>query len=222
MSPLAYATDREDWQYYHFSSEYANFRWDDMGDGKYEAVMLRNPKLPSRYYQPVCWIFPGLEEWKTGDLFSQHPDKNKKDHWKYEGRADDMLILDSGHNFHPARYEQILTRNPAIKEAVIVGRGRASLAVVTELPEGAMKTKNGEERPNRISVTLRQIWSSIEECNALSTTKAMIPKEHVVFVKEGKPLPRTMKGTIKRSAVEDLYAEEIRAVYEGRDMYSAP
>ncbi|KIW49022.1 hypothetical protein PV05_10738 [Exophiala xenobiotica] len=61
MSPLAYATEWEDWQYYHFSSEYANFRWDDMGDGKYEAVMLRNAKLLSRYYQPVFWIFPGLE-----------------------------------------------------------------------------------------------------------------------------------------------------------------
>lgn len=41
-----------------------------------------------------------------------------------------------------------------------------------------------------------------------------MPKRHVVFVKEGKPLPGTMKGTIKRSAAEDLYVEELRAVYE--------
>ena len=187
-----------------------------MGDGKSEAVMLRNPKLRSRYYQPVFWIFPGLEEWKTGDLFSKHPDKDKKDHWKYEGRTDDMLILDSGHNFHPARYEQILMRNPAVKEAVTVGRGRANLAVIIEVAQGAMKKRKGEETSDGDTDALGMIWPSIEECNALSTTKAMIPRGHVVFVKEGKPLPRTMKGTIKRSAVEDLYAEEIRAVYEGK------
>ncbi len=55
-----------------------------------------------------------------------------------------MLILDSGHNSHPARYEQHLMGNPAIKEAVIVSRGRANSAVIIELAEGAVKKKNDE------------------------------------------------------------------------------
>jgi long-subunit acyl-CoA synthetase (AMP-forming) len=128
------------------------------------------------------------------DLFSQHPNKNREDHWKYEGRTDDMLILDSSHNFHPARYELMIMRNPSIKQAVIVGQGRANLAAIIELAEGAMKKRNGDENSTGDHDTLRQIWSSIEECNALSTTEAMIPKRHVVLAKEGKLLPLNDEG----------------------------
>jgi hypothetical protein len=45
-------------------------------------------------YQTIFHTFPEIQEWRTKDLFKQHPSKPFL--WKYSGRRDDIVVLSNG------------------------------------------------------------------------------------------------------------------------------
>ncbi|KAK5257551.1 hypothetical protein LTR16_000330, partial [Cryomyces antarcticus] len=137
MSSVTHVVEAEDWEYVHVNPTYGGieFRLADAEQGLYKAVVVRNPDVELARLQPPFWVYPQLTEWPMHDLFSKH--HSKPNHWRHEGRSDDMIVLEFGHNFHPTYYEtQILSKNPLIRAALIVGSGRPRLAVILELHEG--------------------------------------------------------------------------------------
>ncbi|KAK5142122.1 hypothetical protein LTR04_002333 [Oleoguttula sp. CCFEE 6159] len=209
MSSVTHVVEAEDWEYVHVNPTYGGieFRLADAEQGLYKAVVVRNPDVELARLQPPFWVYPQLTEWPMHDLFSKH--HSKPNHWRHEGRSDDMIVLEFGHNFHPTYYEtQILSKNPLIRAALIVGSGRPRLAVILELHEGP----SSSEEEHRV---LEEIWPTVEECNHRTTSSSQIGKDYVIFTSAVKPFLRAGKGTVQRAATVELYREEIDRLYTG-------
>lgn len=207
MSPIHHNLDSEDWEYLHINSTYSgiDFRLVDAERGLYEAVVVRCSDAELSRYQPVFWIYPQLSEWSMSDLFTKHP--TKPDLWRYEGRRDDMIVLDFGHNFHPTYYEaEILAKDPLIRSALIVGNGRPRLAVIIELSQGLLGSDTREN-------LLEKIWPTVETCNRRASKGGQISKDYVIFASPEKPFLRAGKGTVQRAATVEQYKEEIGRLY---------
>lgn len=190
-----------EWEYINFSPEWCNFDFRPVVDGLYEAVVIKNPDLSHRYFQPVFWIFPDIEEWRLDDLWSKHP--TKAHHWKYEGRVDDIVVLLSGTNFYPATYEKdVWTKNPVIKNAIIVGNGRKNLGLVVELQEPPLL------KTDRVQVE-NCLQKSLDEFNKRSTMLCQLSMGRVVFCEDGEGLPRTGKGIFSRKLIESTLRERL-------------
>lgn len=193
--------DVSEWEYINFSPEWCHFDFRPAVDGLYEAVVIKHPDLNHRYFQPVFWIFPGIEEWHLEDLWSKHP--TKAHHWKYEGRVDDIVILSSGTNFYPAPYEQgIWANDPVVKNAIVIGNGRKNLGLIVELHDPS------QLETNRTHVD-SCLQKSFDEFNKRSTTLCQLSLDRVVFCEDGEAIPRTGKGTISRKLVESKFRERL-------------
>ncbi|KAF7185694.1 Non-canonical non-ribosomal peptide synthetase FUB8 [Pseudocercospora fuligena] len=193
----------EDWEYNHFSPTYNHLRFTSADDAGtlFEVSAVKNPDVRLRHYQKIFWAFPDQEEWWFGDLWSRHPDPSKKNLWRYEGRKDDMIILDSGHNFHPAFYlREILLKDPRVANAVILGTGKPSLAVILEV-------RDGESRNAGRYLDLAR------KVNERSTTMAQIPEENVIVASHEKILPKGAKGDVVPKLAEKLYEEELSKIW---------
>lgn len=216
MSPVTHVVDAEDWDYIQPNPTFSglNFRLADTERDLYEAVIVRNPDTDVARYQPVFWIYPELMEWPMSDLFSKHP--TKPNLWRYEGRRDDMIVMDFGHNFHPVYYEtDILAKDPLVRSALIFGNGRPKLGVILEL-------NNGPPDSVEMEKALQEIWPTIEECNRRATKVGQIERDRIIFASCEKPFVRTGKGTVQRADTVKLYKEEIDRLYRGGKVDSAP
>ncbi|CAE6438353.1 unnamed protein product, partial [Rhizoctonia solani] len=90
------------------------------------------------------------------------------------------------------------------------GRERNQTGVLIELEVGAnslYKTKEG-----RVKV-IEDVWPFIERANQTSPTHSRLEKRTIILVDPARPLPRTPKGTIPRSAALKLYAHDIEEMY---------
>lgn len=203
-SPMIHLPRPEDWEYVYFTPEWAHYDFRHKGDGIYEAFVMKHPDVYRRYFQPVFWIFPDLDEWATNDLFTKHP--TRPDHWKYAGRGDDIIILGSGLNFVPNRYEQsIWAKNPMVKSAVIVGNARHHLSVVIELQDPSLLRTDQDQVQHSLQET-------IDDFNKESTKLCQLSWDSIVFCEEGESPPRTGKGTFSRKQVEIAFKDRLDRV----------
>lgn len=194
----------EDWEYLYFTPEWAHYDFRYRSDGEYEAFVIKHPDVYHRYFQAVFWIFPDLDEWATNDLFTKHP--TRPHHWKYAGRADDIIILGSGLNFVPKHYEESIWRNnPMVKNAIMVGNGRRNLGVVVELQDSSLL------RMDRAKVD-QSLQESVDEFNEKSTKLCQLSLHDIVFCDEGESPPRTGKGGFSRKQVEAAFKERLDRV----------
>ncbi|KAK4497048.1 hypothetical protein PRZ48_011497 [Zasmidium cellare] len=200
---IIWSGDPEDWEFIHVNPEYNRFRFDHKSSNLHEIVAMPHTNVGLRHHQKIFWNYPHVSEWAFGDLFSPHP--TKANLWKYEGRLDDMIIMDSGHNFHPMFYEQeILLRDQRVKGAVILGNGRSSLAVILEIVD--IQKLEGLN-------AFKEFWPLIETVNQRSTSLAQIPLQNIIIASRDRPLPRGGKGTVLRKEAEKIYKIELDTIY---------
>ena len=58
----------------------------------FELGFVRDPQLDR--FQIIFSTFPTRQEYWTSELYAKHP--TKPDLWKYNGRADDIMVLSNG------------------------------------------------------------------------------------------------------------------------------
>ena len=87
-----------------------------------------------------------------------------------------------------------------------MGTGRPQAALLIELQGHSSKTDE----------VLNSIWAVIQEANAQSRHKNQILRDFVAFSEPNVPFIRTDKGTIKRAATLNLYADFIERFYNSR------
>ncbi|KAK6005951.1 hypothetical protein QM012_006361 [Aureobasidium pullulans] len=187
--------DPEDWQYYEWCPWTGAHMESIDSDGLYEMVIKRK----DNDYQGSFYSFPEIEEWRTKDLYVQHPTKSFL--WAYVGRRDDMIVFSNGEKFNPVALEKFMEADQNIKGALVVGQGRfqASLLIEPKLPED----------PNMM---LERIWPRVEQANELVPAYARVWKTKIAFAVEGKRFKRSAKGSIIRRATSDLFVDEINAL----------
>lgn len=193
---------REHWKYMRVHPA-ANVSFRHQSDDLYEALIVRNSDVEE---QPIFEIFPDLQEFSSGDLFSRHT--SHPELWQYRGRSDDLQVFGSGENYHPVVAEQRLASSPDIAEALLVGTGRPQAALLLEIKKGIPL-----ETPQQREEIMLRLWPFVEEVNKMCPTYAKITKDLTLILSPAKPMARAAKGTVQRSATVALYEKELNMMY---------
>ncbi|KAI4840286.1 acetyl-CoA synthetase-like protein, partial [Aureobasidium sp. EXF-8845] len=187
--------DSADWGWFEWC-EHTGAVMEPSGD-LYEMVIKRVPGNP---IQGAFWSFPELDEYRTKDLYEEHP--TKKGLWKYKGRNDDVIVLSNGEKFNPVMFEKDIEGHPAVKGALVVGQGRFQAGLILET-----NTKTDPE------AFLEQIWPAVERANAKMAAHGRVWKSKIAIASPQKPFQRAPKGSIMRRKTNELYKAEIDALY---------
>lgn len=182
----------------------AGYVFRPMGDGRYEAVVIRDPLAEDE--QPVFKVFPELKEWSTKDLFTPHA--TKPGVWVYDSRADDIIAFADGTLFSPREYEELISGHSDVRSALMLGSQRRQACLLVELDRAQDLAEAGGA-----STALDTLWPLISQANERCTRQSAVLKSHVLFTRPEKPLPRGSKETVRRAAAAQLYAEEMEALY---------
>ncbi|KAK1515804.1 uncharacterized protein CCOS01_13002 [Colletotrichum costaricense] len=87
-----------------------------------------------------------------------------------------------------------------------IGAGKPQAGLLIELENPTSKT----------NVVWDSIWATIERANALSLHKNQVQSDYVAFAELDTPFSRTDKGTVKRRATLEAYADYIERFYSSR------
>jgi thioester reductase-like protein len=171
-------------------------------DGLYEMVIkpVKGSKVQAAFYN-----FPELDEWRTKDLYEQHP--NNPSMWMYKCRKDDVLVLNNGEKFNPISFEKTMENEPLVKSALLIGAGRFQTGLLIELNWGLVRD---DIDPNDL---IDQLWPSIEKANSESPSHGRVWRSKVAIARKDRPFLRAPKGSVVRRATSDLYQPEIDALY---------
>lgn len=195
--------DKGDWQYLEWNPA-AGLEMRDNGDGLYELVV---PRGENRNIHPVFHTYPDKKEYRTGDLFTQHPTKDGL--WLYSGRYDDVIVLSNGEKFNPTTMEETIAGHPLVARAVVVGQGRFQAGLLIE--------PNWSARDGEPGILIDEIWPTVKKANEAAPAHAQLMKNRVGVTSRSKPFELTPKGTVKRRAVANNYTDEIEALYVDGD-----
>ena len=195
-----------DWKYVQFHPD-IGVQLRELTDGIHELYAVRNQRIEGQ--QPTFTIFPDAQEYASRDLFVRHP--SKSDLWSWRARADDIIVFLNGEKTNPISMEQhIISQNPEIAAALVVGAQRFQAALLLE-PANIEKEKQLSKAER--AVFIERIWPTVEEANKDAPTHARIAKSHILLTHPQKPMLRAGKGTVQRSGTLRLYADDIESLY---------
>jgi long-chain acyl-CoA synthetase len=185
-------------------------------------LLVRGPVVTSGYYNMPEKTEAALEEgWLHTDDFGALTDDG---HVKIFDRMDDVLQLADGTAVAPISVETKLKFNPYVKEALVVGDDRESLAAVLNIrydnvAEWADQRdiqyagyRDLTQRPPVLELIRQVVASANEELEVPIERFLVLFKE---FDADDGELTRT--GKIRREVVVDRYAELVAALYDGSD-----
>lgn len=204
----------EDWMWYRFHPA-CGLRFDSQG-GKnselHEMVVERKPELEA--FQSVFQSFPDLQEFRSGDLYTEHPDPTKKGAWKYAGRKDDLAKLSDLTKFHTDDVAQQISKIARVKDVIVGGSERPALFLLLKLddsPRSSNGVANGTSHGKGIDDDL---WASIKAATATNSEDVAIKRELVFVADEARPFMMTLKSTISKTKTLVQYEDEVAAAYK--------
>ena len=197
------APSAEDWAWMEWNPHF-KVQMQPSGDeaGAFELVLFADDS--TKTISALNHNMPGVMEYRTKDLFKQHPQKPSL--WQYYGRRDDIIVLSNGEKFNPVPMELQLQAFPQLSGALILGQGR-SLATLLVEPKPDLSSNERAELG-------RTIWPSVENANRLLPAQGRILRQHIIVARPEKPFVRAGKGTVVRKLTEQLYLSEIEALYK--------
>ncbi|KAF2799626.1 acetyl-CoA synthetase-like protein [Melanomma pulvis-pyrius CBS 109.77] len=179
-------------------------------DGAFELVLFADPSTENM--SALNHNLPGVSEYRTKDLFKQHPRKTEL--WQYYGRRDDIIVLSNGEKFNPVPMELMIQGYPTVTGALIVGQGRSRATLLIETQRDAS--------PESFEGLCEEIWPLIEKANRLLPAQGRILRRSIIVSNPEKPFTRAGKGTIVRKLTEKAYQSEIDALYASQSAVIMP
>ncbi|KAK4194252.1 putative peptide synthetase [Triangularia verruculosa] len=195
----------KDWQYFEWNLE-AGVVMEPTEENPHLAEAVIKRRADGKY-QFAFWNFPELREWRTHDLFEQHP--TKKGLWKFVGRLDDIIVLSNGEKVNPVAFEKIVDGHPWVQGALMLGVGHFQAGLLVE----PSKDHQRDDEDKFID----KIWPLIEEANTEYPAYARVWKSSVILTKPEKPFKRASKGSTMRRATYKLYEAEIEKLYKAQE-----
>jgi nucleoside-diphosphate-sugar epimerase len=192
---------RDDWLYHEWNPAYG-IDMQPVGGNMFELVI---PRGPTREWHGIFHTFPGLQEYRTKDVYTRSP--TNPNGWLYYGRIDDVVVLSNGEKFNPVTMEKVIESHPLLSGAVVAGQGRFQSALLVE-PNWNEWSENQPE-----SALVEKIWPVVEQANAGAVAHSRIAKSKIGISSRSKPFKRTAKGSIQRHHVYREYEKELEAIY---------
>ncbi|KAG8734982.1 hypothetical protein FRC10_011138 [Ceratobasidium sp. 414] len=180
--------DPRDWRYVSFAT-HTDVVFDPQGDEDTCELVL-------------------LPAYRSKDLVKRHP--SKPNLWRFVGRLDDQIILLNGEKTNPGAMEVEILNSLLVQSAVMFGRERNQTGVLIELADIVKHKYEGRESS---ALLVDQIWPYVELANHVSPTHSRLARDAIILVDPSRPLPRTPKGTVSRSAALRVYAKEVDDMY---------
>lgn len=211
MYPLGYNFER-DWNYIQIHPA-LGAKFDDSAAGVAELVWERSPKTEP--YQTVFTIYPDLQVFRTKDLFTPHSELPNT--WTHASRSDDVIVFLHGEKINPIAFESNVSKHPDVSAALMFGHQRFEPGLLIEPVES--------KRPITViekAQFIQRIWPSVEHANSLSPGYAQVSQSHILFTDSDMPIPRTLKGSIRRAETWKQYATKIASVYDDVDSMWTP
>lgn len=201
LIPNMVPIDKKDWAWFDWNP-YNNVHMQYATDGAYEMVLHRSE---TRDFSGIFHTYPGIEEYRTKDLFVPHP--TKAGLWRYRGRLDDVIVLSNGEKFNPIEIEQIIEGHPLVHRALVVGQGRFQSALLIEpnwqkMPEGHVE-----------GLLIDKIWPTVEKANGIAPGHGRLLKTKIGVASKSKPFKTTPKGSVQRQLATNDYTAEIDKLY---------
>ncbi|PWY76131.1 NRPS-like enzyme [Aspergillus sclerotioniger CBS 115572] len=197
------------WGYFEWNPAYG-VDMQHVNDGLYELVIPR--RADSRQVHGIFHTFPERTEYRSNDLFVQHPERPEL--WKYHGRLDDVIVLSNGEKLNPVTLEKIVEGHPRVQRALLIGQARFDTALLVE-PNWAVEGDIDEKE------FVESIWETVERANEAVPKYGRIVKSRIRLAHRKKPFKTTAKGTTQRHAVNKEYKEEIEAIYAAAEEEAA-
>lgn len=193
--------DPLDWQYFEWAPG-SGIVMEPAEDGQSDLVVK---KSGDRRGKGIFYTFPNLEEWRTNDLFSPHPEKPGL--WTYKGRRDDVIVLSNGEKFNPVGFEKALESHALVRGAVVVGQARFQTALIIE-----PVWENLPDKMDHVGL-VDELWPAIERINNMNPGQGRVWKSMILITKRDKPFSRAAKGSIIRKRTIKEYEKEIDTLY---------
>ncbi|KAJ5577390.1 uncharacterized protein N7459_006354 [Penicillium hispanicum] len=197
-----------EWQYMRLHRPVADFTFmDEISPGVFECVALDGlpSKGPSNSKPPFHSKNPE-KSFRTADLFTRHPDPEKRNYYKYLSRLDDRITLVNGEKVLPIPIEGRIRDDTLVRECIVFGFQRS-------VP-GALIFRAADKAPHLDDKEfLEAIWPAVEAANSRAETFSRIPKELIVVKGPDVAYPRTDKGTFIRAQVYQQFDGDISKAY---------
>lgn len=204
---VTYRTDPEDWEYICYCPKYNGIEWREHSDGLFELVVAKDPALD--LYQGPFKSHSKMREWSSKDLYSKHP--TKANHWRFEARTDDLIVLSNGAKFNPSRLQCLVEEHPAVRSSLMTGGpGRLRPALLVELREPQMESTRKNE-------VFEEVWAIVSKENETNPFQGRVLKLLVLILSSEKPFPRANKGTIQRAAAVQSFQPELDELYRATE-----
>ncbi|KAF9007727.1 acetyl-CoA synthetase-like protein [Hymenopellis radicata] len=195
-----------DWSYIRFDSR-AAIQWVSRGSGLYEAIIMAT----ETHQLSACNVAEGFA---TSDLFERHP---SKDLWKIVARVDDVIVLSSGEKLVPAPAEDLINSSPLVSLCMFFGREQQNVGVIVQPLENIRS-----EDETAVNTFKESIRSLLEEANSLNPAWARVFFDMVIVTDARKPLIRSAKGSLHRTASLVAFKMDISSLYEKIKFWKVP
>ncbi|KAH8887300.1 putative NRPS-like enzyme [Thozetella sp. PMI_491] len=141
------------------------------------------------------------------DIFTPHP--TIPGAWKYVARDDDRITLLSGEKILPLTIEDIIRKNPLLRDALMVGNDRLQPGLLVFRAELSRHLSDYE--------LVKAIWPDIQAANAIADEFAITTEDMVLPLGAEVEYPATDKKNIIRAAAYVTFEQQIESLYSRLD-----
>ena len=179
----------------------------ELGSGVVGELQVRGPQVMQGYYKNPKATDEAILEggwFRTGDLVSLSPANDIL----FRGRIKETIVLAGGENIEPAPIESRILTSPYVKQALVLGQDRKSLAALI-VPERALAEPDAEAKGIPLEEFLLAEVKSLVNAKAGFKPREQIPEIRVLdeeFTVEDGTLTASMKQ--KRHVIVKRYWEE--------------
>lgn len=134
----------------------------------------------------VFSIFPDIDECLSKGLLSKCKDPGFEHFCKYEGRADDIIFLDSALKVSPLYIKARLQDYRVLKGALVFGRVHTKSGILLKLKDPKVV----------VDALIEELWPVLDNTNALVPEHAQIHRDFIVIGTPKRPFQRAGKCTV--------------------------
>lgn len=174
-------------------------KMDQVGEGLYECVVYKGFSLAAELWPESS----DNEPYRTNDLFIQDPPGSG--FYVMQGRKDDILVHTNGENTNAGSLQiEIQNASAIIHKALVLGHSKPCVSLLVEV----------YEIYNSHSATIKEkVWKTVEGININYPAHSQIVPSMIYILPNGKFLPTTPKGNVKRKEGERIFSDEINDLY---------
>ena len=191
-------------------------------------IVTRGPHVMQGYYEDPAATAPVLKDgWLlTGDI--GHLDN---DGFLFiTGRKKEILVTSSGKNIAPVYLESLLTQDPLILQAMVVGDGRSCLAALivpnpdalrAEIVERGITVTTPEKalvHPDVVALYRERIDQRLSCVSHHEQVRRFALLSRGFSIEAGELTP---KLSLRRKEIESHFHDEIEAMYAGKETHRA-